>query len=494
MSGAAQRPTRARSRGPVWAAAMALAGLAASACDAPPAAPITNAGADAATDVVADAAGRDMADGAPAPGSWAGMAVVCSDYSSTSVALVDAAGRAVTTPTLIDSGSLPPGVLPALGGDVDLPTTPPPDGSVLLLDRTPSGVLTFVDPASGAVRRQLAVGGGVAGGPGFAANPHDALVAGQGGAGGRDALTSAGLAPGSVLVTRYEPNPLAPPPAGDAAGEATPPLDAGDDLLLAGTDGAALAALRFTEADGFPGRPDRLLPVGPGTVWVSLNRVSRDWQTYREGAIAVVEVSGDPPALRAKTRLAIPGATNCGALAAAPGEAGADLGGSGTRRVAVACGGAWQVGTSSFAVGESAVVLWEVGDEGAGVEVARLEASSLPDTSAGRTFGPGLAVLPGGAVVATAYAAGGDASGDAAIWWDPATGQMRTLMTTTAPWTLWAAQATADGAVLLPVSDDLDPKLCRVTLGTAGPEVSCLAACASTGLPPRAVRPFGLWH
>jgi len=486
----------------------ALLCLTAAACEAPATSPPGGLGPDTSEDAAAGpdtGPETDAGGGSTANLPWAGMAVVCSDYGSTSVALVDAAGRTVTTPTLIHSGSLPPGVLPALGGDVDLPTTAPPDGSVLLLDRTPSAVLTFVDPATGAVRRQVSVA------TGFAANPHDALVVGGAGASGGTGggQEGHGLPPGSVLVTRYDPNPTAE--AAPRAADAPAPLNAGDDLLLVGPEGAAVAALPFTEPDGFPGRPDRLVPVGPSTVWVSLNRVSRDWQRYREGAVAVVDVAGvrgtgeAAPTLTRRETLPVADLTNCGALAVAPprgedvrsgSETGAEAGWPTTRAVALACGGTWQVGTSSFDPDESALVLWDVTPDGSGVERARLLASALPGAQAARTFGPGLAVLPSGAVVATAYGsdgggrAGRAAAGDVAVLWQPDTGQVQTLWEASAPWTLWAAQATLDGAVLLPVADDLDPELCRLEVGGGAPAVSCVDACASTGLPPRAVRPF----
>ena len=97
-----------------------------------------------------------------------GFAVVCSDYGSSQVALLQPDGLTAAADPLIHSGSHEAGLVLALSGDVVLPTVNG-DDDLLVIDRT-HGVLTWVDPATAAVTRQLAVG------EGFAANPHDALL------------------------------------------------------------------------------------------------------------------------------------------------------------------------------------------------------------------------------------------------------------------------------------------------------------------------------
>lgn len=95
-----------------------------------------------------------------------GLAVVNSDYQSVSISLVSLEGD-VLSERFIASGSADTGLSAALGGDVVLPTMPIASPEIVLIDRTPSGVLTWVDRGSAKVRAQLSVA------TGFAANPHD---------------------------------------------------------------------------------------------------------------------------------------------------------------------------------------------------------------------------------------------------------------------------------------------------------------------------------
>ncbi|HEU5075453.1 MAG TPA: hypothetical protein VFU02_14780, partial [Polyangiaceae bacterium] len=95
-----------------------------------------------------------------------GFAVVNSDYQSVSVSLTGLDGE-VLSERFIASGSADTGLSAALGGDVVLPTMPSNSAELVLIDRTPAGVLTWVDRTSARVRAQLNVA------TGFAANPHD---------------------------------------------------------------------------------------------------------------------------------------------------------------------------------------------------------------------------------------------------------------------------------------------------------------------------------
>lgn len=210
----------------------------------------------------------------------AGVVVVCSDFESTAIAVLDGTGGFETAPALLHSGSTTPGVGTALSGDVELPTASPPDGTVLLLDRFPAGVLTWVDPVTAEVLRQVDVGAH--------SNPQDALL----------------LDDGRWLVTRY----------------------GADDLVTFGDDGEVEVALAVTEVDGFPGRPDRLLRVG-GEIWVSLGRASPDFQTWRDGKLRRLG-----PDLVPAGDVDLPGATDCGEMAG--GEGG----------VAVSCSGSFSTG------------------------------------------------------------------------------------------------------------------------------------------------------
>jgi len=95
-----------------------------------------------------------------------GFVVVNSDYQSTSVSLVSIEGE-VLSERFIASGSADTGLSAALGGDLVLPTMPSASPDLVLIDRTPAGVLTWVDRRTAKVRAQLNVA------TGFASNPHD---------------------------------------------------------------------------------------------------------------------------------------------------------------------------------------------------------------------------------------------------------------------------------------------------------------------------------
>src|SRR5689334_19360480 len=120
-------------------AGLALAGLAA--CDnSNPA----SMGADAQPP--ADGNG-----GVPSPG--AGLAVVNSDYVSTSVSLIDPATAKVKKGDCINSGTHTPGNTLALSGDVGLPSQPQPMNLLVTIDHANSA-LTWIDPSTCTPLRQ----------------------------------------------------------------------------------------------------------------------------------------------------------------------------------------------------------------------------------------------------------------------------------------------------------------------------------------------------
>jgi len=95
-----------------------------------------------------------------------GFAIVNSDYQSASVSLASFEGELLSE-RFIASGSADSGLSAALGGDVVLPTMPSAGPDLVVIDRTPVGVLSWVDRRTAKVRAQLNVG------TGFASNPHD---------------------------------------------------------------------------------------------------------------------------------------------------------------------------------------------------------------------------------------------------------------------------------------------------------------------------------
>ncbi len=361
----------------------------------------------------------------------AGMAVVCSDYASTAIAILDRDAERVTAPLLIHSGSASPGVLVALSGDVALPTAPAAGGPVLLLDRFPNGVITWVDPVSATVIRQVDLGAG------FAPNIRD-LVATTG---------------ARWLVTRANPNRQPD----------SKPLDRGDDVLLIGADGTPLASLSATELDGFPGRPDRLLVRPDGEVWVSLNRASLDYTTWLDGMVGRVGV-GAGDTLQWLERVEYPGTRCCGGLA------------TDGARTALACPGSFDTALHTVDPAGSAVLLLD----GAAKEVARLVGS---DPRVGAAIGQDVALLADGRVALVAL---GDFDGavDRVLAWDSAGDTVTELYRASAPFIIASVATNASGSLVFPLADPARPGVCVIDDGPA----VCVPACAATGLLPRQVR------
>ena len=161
-----------------------------------------------------------------------GFAVVNGDYQSVSVSLTSLDGE-VLSEHFIASGSADTGLSAALGSDVVLPTLPISGPELVLIDRTPSGVLTWVDKQSANVRAQLNVA------TGFASNPHDYVP----------------VSDTKAYVTRFAWNL--------ASGEQ--PFDQGNDVLVIDpsvpeiVDRIDLTPALAGEAEGFYPSADRAL-------------------------------------------------------------------------------------------------------------------------------------------------------------------------------------------------------------------------------------------
>lgn len=279
-----------------------------------------------------------------------GMVVVQSDYQSTNVSLTDAGGEVVSS-SFISSGSADPGLSAALSGDVAAPTARVVGDEVVLIDRYPASVVTWVDLETAEVVGQLDVG------TGFSSNPQDVL----------------GVSDGVALISRYETNPT--------PGEE--PFDEGGDVLVVDPRGPAITG-RIDLATGVVDvpqalpRPSRMVGVEGGVV-VLLEAISEDFATFADSRLALV----DPAAGAIVDVLVLDGLAGCwGATVEPPldGHAGPTAG-----RVAIACNGGFTAeGTANVARAGVAVV--EVAG-GALAEVARWSAVDV----AGRSMGAGIA-------------------------------------------------------------------------------------------------------
>jgi hypothetical protein len=247
-----------------------------------------NVSSTAALTAGAELDGGD-ADGAATGASACARAFVVSstssDFASTNISLVSPVGG-ILTETLISSGSAPTGLSTPLSGDVVTPLEPSRSGKVVLLDRYPNSVLTWVDPTTAAVLGQLKVG------TGFVSNPHDYLE----------------ISASKAYVTRYETNPQ---PGREL-------FDGGGDVLVIDPLGLAVLGridLSTPSDTVFAPRPDHLLRVG-AEAWVVLQRYppGADFSTAGDARIVGISTADDTIAWS----LDLAGVANCGAIAKAP--------------------------------------------------------------------------------------------------------------------------------------------------------------------------------
>ncbi len=296
--------------------ALLLAALVAVACNAPE--PPGNTGG---TNVDGGACGR-------------GLVVIDTDYNSTNVSLLGVDGTLLSS-SLVSSASTGTGLSEPLTGDVVTPTEAENGATLLLMDRYPASVLTWVSVASGAVTAQLRVGNG------FAGNPQDYVL----------------LAPDKAYVPRYEPN--------TDPGRA--PFDSGNDVLIVdprGPSPSITGSIDMTPAMGgedprFYPRANRAIEVG-GSVYVLLAGYSRDWSDSAESRL--VRIDPDKDAIAEVFKLG--GLHGCGALALSPGG----------DELAIACSGMFEKSSNADIAG-SAVVRVALGDNM--TETARYLATSL---------------------------------------------------------------------------------------------------------------------
>jgi hypothetical protein len=261
------------------------------------------------------------------------LVVVDSDFTSTNISVLSPAG-ALLSGSILSSAARPPGVSSALSGDVVLPLGRTP-GEIVLVDRA-NAVLTWMDPASGAVKHQLQVG------TGFPSDPYDYQQ----------------ISPTKAYVTRYASN-MSP---------GKQPNDQGGDLLI--VDPGAVSITRsvpFAPDGAFLPRPDRMLRIG-GDVWVTLDRYNADFTSAGDARIAGVSTASDAVAWT----LDLPGLANCDGMTLSP---------SG-KTVALSCAG---VSTDSPPTKRSGIVLLDATMHPP-VEVKRIPAATQLGAELGFTL------------------------------------------------------------------------------------------------------------
>lgn len=222
-------------------------------------------------------------------------AVVTSDYSVSSIALLDE-NASLITEAWLDSGTTSPRVSATLSGDVVFPTVLE-SGEMTVVDRLGVDVVTRISVPSGEVLGQwntrwdtLQSEGG------YRPNPHDAVAWGD-----------------LLIVPRAEPN-IDPDLAADSPNR-------GNDLVaIQVSDGGfewsvSLSSLDAVE-DGveYFARPDRVVRLGDA-ILVGLTRASLDYQNVAEGRLARVHLQ-----THAVDFVVLSGLANCGEIAPIPGR------------------------------------------------------------------------------------------------------------------------------------------------------------------------------
>jgi hypothetical protein len=261
-----------------------------------------------------------------------GIIVIETDYQSTNVSLVAFDGSVISS-SLISSATTSTMLSAPLSGDVVLPTMPQSSSRVVLIDRYPASVLTWIDVKSSEVSAQLSVA------TGFAANPQDYVE----------------ISPQKAYVTRLEPNFTA----------GVEPFDAGNDVLVIDPTGPSIAgridlmpAMAGEDPQYFP-RANRAV-VADRKLYVLLAGYSANFQSSAESKIVTIDTDTD----MISEVTTLKGLHGCNALSLSANQA----------EIAVGCTGTF-LGSSKAVISESGLVVLTRGQSL--VERARWSAEQL---------------------------------------------------------------------------------------------------------------------
>ncbi len=212
----------------------------------------------------------------------AGVTTILSDFVSTQVALLDKEGQMLSDSFISSGSTMSSGVATPLSGDIVAPSNRPASGEVVLVDRYPNSVVTWVDAESAEVRAQLPVG------TGFSSNPYDYLE----------------LSPTKAYVPRYESN---------AAGGAEPFDDGGDILIIDPSAPAITGNIPLSQPGALPPRPSALTQLGK-TVLVVLQNLAQDYSSTDDAQIVGIDSEKDEEIYR----VTLTGLKTCGRAMLSP--------------------------------------------------------------------------------------------------------------------------------------------------------------------------------
>lgn len=271
-------------------------------------------------------------------------AVVSSDYSSSSIAMLDEDFEVIDE-SWLNSGTTYPGLVATLSGDVVLPNRQAGDETFAVIDRLFTDVVTRFFVPSGNLNGQARTHGEV-GDTGFSSNPQDFIFV--------DA--------DSAWAPRYNSNfnPAAPPEnQGNDLFEINPTdmsaTGARIDLSSLDTTATVMTDDGPIEVDVFA-RPSRGVLVGSRIV-VGLDRISGSFDAAGDGMVAIVDLEDE-----SVQGLELAGLKSCGNAVPVPGA---------PSKVVVACVGfAQPYGDEPQVRASSGIALLDVA--GAQVTIERL--------------------------------------------------------------------------------------------------------------------------
>lgn len=386
-------------------------------------------------------------------GGTPGFAVLGSDYTSTTIAVLDPTGG-VMADGWVDSGTTAPGLVAPLGGDVVLPDQ---DGETLvLLDRFGADVATRFCPEGGLVGQVR-----FSSGDGFGANPHDV---GQ---------TTAGVG----LATRHERNMdrAAADLGNDVVGfdpdtmtrtDLRVDLDALDEVV-SGLDGEGAATDVQIRA-----RPSHLAVRGDYVV-VGLSRLPEnlfgDSRGHGDGRVAVIG-----PDLATVETVELNGLADCGVVRPVPGT---------TDEVIVSCNGYSDMGFGE-PTGTRATAGMAHLRVGATNEVLARWNASDDESSLLATWSP--VPMGGSLVVAIALPDFVTTTADDLVLVDLATGTQTPVATAAGSFVLGQGALRGD-VLLVPDATEGDARLHRFTWDGSSLTAGEAITVGPASLPPRAV-------
>ena len=269
-------------------------------------------------------------------------AVVSTDFSSSSIAMLDADFIAIDE-SWFNSGTTFPGLVATLSGDVVLPNRQAGDGTVAVIDRFFTDVVTRFLVPSGNLNGQVRTHGEI-GDSGFSSNPQDFIFVDS----------------DSAWVPRFESNldPAAAPenqgndlfeinPSDMSATGARIDLSSLDTPVNVGSEDDPAYVEVFA-------RPSRGVLVG-STIVVGLDRISANFDAAGPGMVALVNREDE-----SVEGLELPGMKSCGHTVPVPGA---------PNKVVVACVGfAQPFGDEPQVRASSGIALLDVGETEVAIE------------------------------------------------------------------------------------------------------------------------------